>query len=325
MKISKNKYKRLEALSNNDGVIAALAIDQRGSIKKMIAKFNPNANENDIVEYKKLVSSNLTQFSTSILLDPEYGLPASRMKDKNCGLLLAYEKTGYDATKKGRLPDILEDWSVRRLKEQGADAIKFLLYYDIDDEFKINESKHIFVERLGSECLAEDMPFFLEIVTYSELGLTGSEYAKVRPRKVIDSMKEFSKSRYNIDVLKVEVPVDMNYVQGYSENDYVYTVDEAKKFYLEQSRATDLPYIFLSGGVSMELFKKSLELAYESGAKFNGVLCGRATWSDSIKPYALEGSQKCTDFLLSECKKNMDELNEVLEKTATSWRFKLEN
>lgn len=321
MKISQNKYEYLERLSKN-GLIGALAIDQRGSIKKMMAEYNNAITEKDIEEYKKLVSSNLTQYSTSILLDPEYGLPASRLKDKECGLLLAYEKTGYDATKKGRLPDILDDWSVRRLKEEGADAIKFLLYYDVDDEKEINEAKHIFVERLGSECLGEDIPFFLEIVSYSEAGLKGAEYAKVRPRKVIDAMKEFSKARYNVDVLKVEIPVDMNYVEGYGQ-EVVYTREEAKMFYLEQSKATDLPYIFLSGGVSMDLFKKSLELAFESNAKFNGVLCGRATWKDSIKPYAVDGEKACVDFLNDECKRNIEELNEVLNRTAISWKYKL--
>ncbi|WP_067139799.1 tagatose-bisphosphate aldolase [Oceanivirga salmonicida] len=324
MKISENKYKFLEKLSSKDGLIGALAIDQRGSIKKMIgAHIEGEVSAEKIEDYKKLVSSNLTKYSTSILLDPEYGLPATRVRDKECGLLLAYEKTGYDATKKGRLPDILDEWSVRRLKEQGADAIKFLLYYDIDSEKEINEKKHIFVERLGSECMGENIPFFLEIVSYSEKGLTGKEYAKVRPRKVIEAMKEFSKARYNVDVLKVEIPVDMNFVEGYGQ-EVVYNKEEAKAFYLEQSNSTDLPYIFLSGGVSMDLFKKSLELAYESKAKFNGVLCGRATWKDSIKPYASNGEKACIDFLNTECKENIEGLNEVLVRTATSWKYKLE-
>lgn len=324
MKISENKYKFMEALSDKNGIIGALAIDQRGSIKKMIGSYQTtDVTNKEIEDYKKLVSSNLTPFASAILLDPEYGLPASTVRDDNCGLLLAYEKTGYDATKKGRLPDILDEWSVRRLKEEGTQAIKFLLYYDVDDDASINDSKHIFVERLGSECMGEDIPFYLEVVSYDESGLTGKDYAKVRPHKVIEGMKEFSKPRYHVDVLKVEIPVDMNYVEGYGE-EVVYTKEEAKGYYLEQSKATDLPFIFLSGGVSMDLFKKSLELAHESGSKFNGVLCGRATWKDSIKPYASEGSQACIDFLNSECKDNIESLNEVLVRTATSWKYKLE-
>lgn len=323
MLVSKNKYEFLERLSSEKGLIGALAIDQRGSIKKMMGKFKENVSDSDIVEYKELVSENLTKYSTSILLDPEYGLLASRKRNRNCGLLLAYEKTGYDATKKGRLPDILDDWSVRRLKEEGADAIKFLLYYDVDDDKDINEQKHIFVERLGSECLGEDIPFFLEIVSYSEIELNQLEYAKVRPRKVIEAMKEFSKPRYNVDVLKVEIPVDMNYVEGYAKEEVVYTKEEALKYYKEQSDATDLPYIFLSGGVDMELFKESLRLAKKANAKFNGVLCGRATWKDSVKPYSEFGIKECVDFLNTECRDNICGLNEVLEETATSWKNKI--
>lgn len=56
-------------------------------------------------------------------------------------------KTGYDASKKGRLPDLLNVWSAKRLKEAGADAVKFLLYYDIDEEAEINDQKHAFIER----------------------------------------------------------------------------------------------------------------------------------------------------------------------------------
>lgn len=324
MKITKNVYEKMEKLSSKDGLIGALAIDQRGSIKKMIGVYSDPTQEK-IEEFKCLVSSELTKYASSILLDPEYGIPASKVRDKEAGLLMAYEKTGYDATKKGRLPDILDEWSVLRLKELGADAIKFLLYYDVDDSKEINEQKHIFVERLGSECRGEDMPFYLELVSYDEknnLDVKSREYAKVRPHKVIEMMKEFSKEKYGVTVLKMEIPIDMNYVQGYGD-DPVYTKEEAMKFFKEQSDATHLPYIFLSGGVSMDLFKKSLELAHESGAQFNGVLCGRATWADGIKPFSTEGEKACKTWLNTQGKEKITSLDEVLKKTAKDWRLKL--
>ncbi|BAM61704.1 tagatose 1,6-diphosphate aldolase [Streptococcus dysgalactiae subsp. equisimilis RE378] len=99
---------------------------------------------------KVLVSEELTPYASSILLDPEYGLPAIKVRDDNAGLLLAYEKTGYDATTTSRLPDCLVEWSVKRLKEAGADAIKFLLYYDVDGDEQINLQKQAYIERIGS-------------------------------------------------------------------------------------------------------------------------------------------------------------------------------
>lgn len=318
-----NKLASLKKLSNEKGVIGALAIDQRGSLKKMLASAaNKPANEEDIVEFKKAISSELTPFATSILLDPEYGLPASKVRADGTGLLVAYEKTGYDATEPGRLPDLLEEWSVLRLKEAGADAIKFLLYYDVDEDKKINDYKHVYMERLGSECAAEDIPFFLELVSYDATNsdAKSAEYAKVKPHKVNDMMKEFSKPQYKVDVLKVEVPVNMEFVEGYnSSNTVVYTKDEAKKYFVEQSEATHLPFIFLSAGVSATMFQDTLKLAHEAGSQFNGVLCGRATWSNGIEVFAKNGEKAGKEWMNTVGKKNIEELNIVLNETAVSY------
>ena len=319
-----NKIEALKKMSNENGVIAALAIDQRGSLKKMLAAAaNKEANEEDIVEFKKVISRELTPYASAILLDPEYGLPAAAIRHENCGLLAAYEKTGYDVTEPGRMPDLLADWSVKRLKEAGADAIKFMLYYDVDEDAKINERKQAFVERIGDECLAEDIPFFLELMSYdTEIEDTKSkEYAKVKPHKVNEMVKEFAKDRYNVDVLKVEVPVNMEYVEGFNgENEVVYSRQEALDYFKAQDEATNkVPFIFLSAGVSAKLFQDTLLFAAEAGSSFNGVLCGRATWRHSIEPFATKGEQAAIEWCQTQGKANIEELNAVLEKTAHSW------
>lgn len=320
--LTSNKLDALKRLSDENGIIGALAIDQRGSLKKMIASNGKgHLGDEGIIQFKELVSEELTPYSTAILLDPEYGLAAAKARNENSGLILAYEKTGYDATEPGRLPDLLQEWSVKRLKEAGADAVKFLLYYDADEDDKINNYKHVYMERVGSECSAEDIPFFLEIVTY-DAGKDGSEskeFAKVKPHKVIQAMKEFSKPRYQVDVLKVEVPVDMNFVEGFAEGETIYTREEAAAFFKEQSEATQLPFIFLSAGVSAHLFQDTLEFARESGSAFNGVLCGRATWKDGVMPFASNGEQAGREWLQFLGRKNIEDLNAVLKKTASSW------
>ena len=60
---------------------------------------------------------------------------------------------------KGRLPDCLVEWSAKRLKEQGANAVKFLLYYDVDDSEEINIQKKAYIERIGSECVLKTFHF----------------------------------------------------------------------------------------------------------------------------------------------------------------------
>lgn len=324
-KLTPNKKEALLRLSNSNNIIAALAIDQRGAIRKMMGKIDPEkATKEMIVDFKIAVSRELTKYSSSILLDPEYGLPASKERDENAGLLIAYEKTGYDANAVGRLPDLLPIWSVKRIKEQGADAVKILLYYDIDEGDEINEQKHAFIERVGSECVGEDIPFFLEIISY-DANIEDSkskEYAKIKPHKVNDAMRLFSQDRYNVDVLKMEVPVNMDYVEGYGE-DFVYTREEALKYFKEQSEASHLPFIFLSAGVSAEMFQETLRFAKEAGSTFNGVLCGRATWAKGVDAF-MQSEEKGYTWLKTEGKKNIEDLNKVIEETASPWTSKLD-
>lgn len=322
--LTKGKKAAMDRLSTKDGLIEALAIDQRGALKKMIKALGEEPTGEHIEAFKKLVSEELTPYASSILLDPEYGLPAANARHQEAGLLLAYEKTGYDATTPGRLPDLLEDWSVLRLKEKGADAIKFLLYYDVDEDAHINHLKHVFVERLGSECAAEDLPFYLELVSYDATieDAASADYAKVKPHKVIEMMKEFSKPQYKVDVLKVEVPVNMNFVEGFGE-EAVYSKAEAAAFFKEQSDATDLPFIFLSAGVSTQLFQDTLVFANEAGSTFNGVLCGRATWKNGVAPFIQQDEAATREWLRTEGKANIESLNEVVAKTASSWHDKV--
>ena len=326
LQLTQGKKAAMDRLSTKEGFISALAIDQRGAMKKMMNALDMEATAQNIEEFKVLVSEELTAYSSSILLDPEYGLPAAKVRHPEAGLLLAYEKTGYDASTPGRMPDLLEDWSVLRLKEQGADAIKFLLYYDIDEDPAINHKKHVFIERLGSECLAEDLPFYLELLSYDATMTdnASAEFAKVKPRKVNEMMKEFSKPQYKVDVLKVEVPVNMNYVEGFGKGQIVYTRAEALQFFKEQSDATPLPFIFLSAGVSAQLFQDTLVFAKEAGSTFNGVLCGRATWKDGVVPFAKEGEEQTRNWLLSQGRENIESLNRVVNETASSWHDKVE-
>ncbi len=311
------KLERMKKLSTEDGVIAALAIDQRGSMRKMVQGFDDKTRDEKITEFKSCVSKILTKYSSSILLDPIYGLEAIKTKDENAGLLMSYEITGY--RDKERNPELLRGQSVKRLADLGADAIKILLYYDVDDTEENNENKKAFVERVGSECAYYEMPFFLEIITYDQKieDSKSKEFAKIKPRKVNEAVREFTKDVYNVDCLKLEVPVNMNYVEGYGD-DFVYTAEEAKKYFKEQSDLSTVPFIFLSAGVSSEMFIKTLEFAKESGSKFNGVLCGRATWRNAVDPF-IQDENKGIEWLEEEGVKKISELNDTLKETATPW------
>ena len=320
----------MKALSNKEGIIAAAAMDQRGSLQKSIASakgVDPKAVTPEMMsEFKVAVSKILTPHATAILLDPEFGLDAAKARASNAGLLLAYEETGYDNSQPGRLPDLLPHVSAKRIADWGADAVKILIYYTPFDDPKINDIKHAFVERIGAECEFYQIPFFLEFVGYDPKGGNekGLEFAKIKPQVVIGSMKEFTKPQYNVDVLKVEVPVNAEFVEGSAvyKGEKAYTRAEALAYYRQGAEVATKPFIYLSAGVSNPQFVESLSMAKEAGTDFSGVLCGRATWKEGMPIYATKGVKALEDWLSTEGVKNINAVNAAL-KGATPWTKKL--
>ena len=327
VKMGKGKYARINACADDRGIIAAAAMDQRGSLQKAIAKgrgSNGTASAEDLATFKGVVTRVLTKHASAILMDPEYGLEAINQRAPGTGVLLAYEKTGYDVSVKGRLPDLLPEWSVRRLVEAGADAIKILLYYNPNDDEGINRVKHAFIERIGAECAAIDAPFFLEPIVYDDT--MGDEkslaFAKIKPDYVTRSMAEFSTDRYGVDILKVEVPVNIKYVEGsraFTGGEAAYSRAEAKDLFRSAASVATKPFIYLSAGVTDEIFRETLELAAEADVPFSGVLCGRATWQDGIPIYAEQGEAALEAWLEDRGVQNIKALNAVLADGAKPW------
>jgi tagatose 1,6-diphosphate aldolase len=312
----------MKAVSDDRGVIAAAAMDQRGSLQKALAKEKGgDVDGKALEEFKILVTEVLTRHASAILLDPEFGIPASKRRSGDAGLLMAYEKTGYDKTGPGRLPDLLDEWSVKRLKEAGADCIKILLYYTPEDPKHVNDIKHAWVERIGDECRANDIPFFLEFVGYEEgADEKGLEFAKKKPQIVAGSMAEFTKDRYGVDVMKVEMPINMKFVEGTKTfgGQRAYSKQEAMDHFRRTAEVATKPFIYLSAGVSNAEFTESLDLAAEAGTRYSGVLCGRATWKDGIPVYGKQGAKAFRDWLESEGVKNIENVNARL-KPAHPW------
>jgi tagatose 1,6-diphosphate aldolase len=324
--MSEGKTKHMKALANPAGVIAAAAMDQRGSLQKSIAKEKgidaKQVTDEMMSEFKTAVTKVLTPHASAILLDPEYGLPAAKARSSNAGLLLAYELSGYDNTQPGRLPDLLPHVSAKRIKDWGANAVKILIYYSPFEDSKVNDIKHAFIERIGAECATIDIPFFLEFVGYDPAGgdEKGPEYAAKKPEIVTKSMQEFTKPHYLVDVLKVEVPINAEYVEGSSvfKGKKVYSRAEALDHFRKAAAVATKPFIYLSAGVSNAQFIESLNMATESGTDFSGVLCGRATWKEGIPVYAKQGVKALEDWLSKEGVKNIGAVNNAI-KGAKPW------
>lgn len=218
--LSAAKQTRMRALSTARGTIEAMAVDQRKSLRRLIAEGGSTSLESvsdaQLATFKTAVAEVLSPYASAVLFDPEYGLGAAQARAKECGLLLAYEADGYENPRPNRMLALMPRLSVRRLRDMGADGIKILLHYTPEDTSAVNEEKCALIERIGNECRALDMPFFFEPIVYDPavpaMGAKQTkdekfEFAKRKPAIVIKTMREFSKDIYHIDILKVEFPV----------------------------------------------------------------------------------------------------------------------
>jgi tagatose 1,6-diphosphate aldolase len=316
---SRDKLHNLKSLSNENGIIAALAVDQRGSLRSSIAASlgDRDATDSDMVTFKQLVVQTLSPLTSAVLLDPVYGLGAMHERPETTGLILAYEASGYDNTKANRMPSLLPEWNVGRLARAGANGVKLLLYYN--PEAPGNDEKHVLVERVGAECASLGLPFFLEPVTYMD-GIDRLELAKRKPSLVKKTMQEFGTSSYQVDVLKVEFPFLAAYTEGLgATTEIAYDITDAQGHALDAGNKVEQPFIYLSAGIDMSVFLASVELVGKAHVPFSGVLCGRATWKEGIPHFTSGGVSRLTKWLIDEGVKNVAGLNEVLGRCATPW------
>lgn len=337
MKMSKAKFNRMERLSDENGVIKAAAMDQRGSLVSRLSDACdiPKAEvTNEMMEeFKEAISSNLTPYASAILLDPEWGLPGARARAEGTGLVMSYEKSSaskryseiYSHSLPAKIKELMPDWCVRKSIEKDADAIKLLIYYHPEEDKLYNDQKKAMVERVGAECAYHGIPFFLEFLGYDLEGgnwKTDPDIARKKPEVVKQSIREFSKDKYNVDVLKVEIPVNMKFVKGadsYTGEEAVYDRQEALKHFRSAAEVAKRPMIYLSAGVDAPQMRESLRLANEANANWHGVLCGRATWQNGIAEYAKGGVEALEDWLKDGGVDNITRMNKIIDKGAKAW------
>ena len=325
VKLGKGKVAGINACANDAGVIAAAAMDQRGSLEKAIAKARGTpATPEDLVSFKKAVTSGAHEARQRHPAGPRVRASGreSARKGNRCPAGLREDRRTTRRTT-AACPTCLPEWSVRRLVEAGASAIKILLYYNPTHPDAVNVIKKAFIERIGGECAAADVPFFLEIIAYDDAAgdAKSLEFAKVKPHHV-----RVVHGRVLTPALRGGHP------EGRSAGEPLVRgrhggIRRAEGLHPQGSDAAlqgrgqrcQKPFIYLSAGVTDDVFRETLELAAEAGTPFSGVLCGRATWQDGIPVYASKGYDALVAWLEDRGVKNIEALNKVLAKGAKPW------
>ena len=308
------KLIHLKKLCTNKNHFQMLAVDQRPPIFNLIT----NATGEDytypqVVECKRLITEHLSCLSTAILMDPHYSLSNILKFNQSKGLVITLEEHNFVETKKGRYSRNIDNWSVEKIKKAGGDAVKVLAWYRPDAEEKSIEHQRKYVRKIGMECEEYSIPFLLELLVYpfqddKNHTIEYEEQKQKKSRHVIDSVKEFAKDEYKVDIFKLESPVDSSDLKGEIS-------ESTESAFRELSEATnDKPWVVLSSGMGKDSFYRCLELAYKNGA--SGYLAGRTIWLDALNNYP--NIAKVEEGLKNDSINYVDKLNELTARNAQS-------
>jgi tagatose 1,6-diphosphate aldolase len=292
--------------------MAMCALDHRGSLMKMLsAGQSQSAGYQEMVDFKLDLCRVVAPHATAILLDPIYGAAqaiAAGAIPNTTGLLVSLEESGYSGEAEARVTNLLPEWDVKKIRKMGATAAKLLLYYrpDVDVAPKQLDT----VQKLAADCVAEDMPFVVEPVSYRVANKEASpeDFAKVKPELVIKTAEQIT--ALPIDVLKAEFPADLEY-----EKDKARLADLCHQL----NEASQVPWVILSAGVNFELFCQEVELACRAGA--SGFLAGRALWQEATQ---IKSREKRLKFLETTVVNRLESLTELANAYGAPWYARLE-
>ena len=322
--IGKNVH--LRNLVNNNFHFEMLAIDQRPPIFNIIKNAKEGkASYKDIAKFKGLLTQFLSPYSSAILMDPIYSFPNLMPLNKSKGLVMTLEDHNFIDSTKGRLSKKIKNWSVEKIKKSGGDAVKVLLWYRPDASKLIINKQKKFLMEIGNDCKKFDIPLLLELLVYpfkkdDNYNTNYSSWQNKKHDQVINSIKEFSKLKYNVDIFKVESPVDASKITkaNFSQN--------FKIFKQLNSATNNKPWVMLSSGMNKQKFIDCLKLAYKSGA--SGYLAGRSIWLSAFEQYP---NLKEVKLGLKKSITYMKKLNKITKTSAKSMEdyltknFKLNN
>ncbi|MBA7504626.1 Tagatose 1,6-diphosphate aldolase 2 [subsurface metagenome] len=292
--------------------MAMCALDHRGSLMKMLsAGQSQGAGYQEMVDFKLDLCRILTPHATAILLDPIYGAAqaiAAGAIPNTTGLLVSLEESGYSGEAEARVTNLLPDWNVGKIKKMGATAAKLLLYYRPDVDVAPKQLNT--VQKLAADCIAEDIPFVVEPVSYWVANKEASpeDFAKVKPKLVVETAKQIT--ALPIDVLKAEFPADFEYEKDKGRlSDLCHQLNEASQ----------VPWVILSAGVNFEVFYQEVELACRAGA--SGFLAGRALWQEATQ---IGSREERLNFLGTTVVNRLKSLTELANACGTPWYARLE-
>ncbi|WP_299949922.1 tagatose 1,6-diphosphate aldolase [uncultured Ruegeria sp.] len=270
-----------------DGPIFGVAVDQGSGLEAALREERgADARADDLLTFKRIVVETLSPDATTVLVDANLGRMLLPAFDPACVKMLAYEADVYHIADEDRITKLPENLSIADYPPLGVPVLKFFLYYGPNDPVELNQRKADLVARIGAECHAQGVTFLFEPIVYDRAIPDGTSkaFACAKPALVRTATETFAAARFNIDILKVEIPVSLAQIGT--------TMSEAgarAAFRAAAEPAGEIPLLYLSAGVTFEQFRDGLKLSRAAGVNARGFMCGRGIWSDAIGLFGAEG------------------------------------
>jgi len=293
-----SKTIKLKQLADENGIFKILALDHVSTLRNGLTKMTgiDNINDLDLLRIKKAVIKALEAEISGILLDPDTYYVCQDDFTSSIGTLIKFENGWVNGARtRERVTSVNETWTLERIASTKALGIKLMLYYRPDaSKDTIGKQKEL-VRKIGKECKKLDIIFCLEPMWYPLLddevdpGLgTARILAQRRPMLVIDSLRDFARPEYHVDLFKLEFPADLNFVKEYVKHgdntiNPLYDLSFVKDLCREMGAIVTVPWTVMSSGVSNPVFIKYIHLCKEGCV--SGYICGQAIWKDALRTY----------------------------------------
>lgn len=316
----------LRRMADDAGHFTMVALDQRPPIANLVAArrgITPaEVSFADMVAVKRLLVDVLGHGASAMLMDPNYAFPAALDKlPAHTGLVVTLEDHRFRDTDGGRLSHSIRDWSVEKIKRAGGDGVKVLAWYRPDAAAEVLAHQKAYVRSIGQECRRWDIPYVLELLVYPFPKGAGHtldyvEAPEKLPQLVLDSVAEFAKPEYGVDLFKLESPLPGATLPA---PDGSAAHQQAQRWFDDMGalcRQAGLPWVMLSAGVTPQQFLRVMAYAYAAGA--NGFLAGRAIWWEALQSFP--DLDACRTLLQAQGLQTLQELAALTRQAGHAWR-----
>jgi tagatose 1,6-diphosphate aldolase len=313
-------------LADAGGHFRMVALDQRPPMFEAIAQAKKITRDQvtytDVTSAKRLLVEALAPHCSSMLFDPNFAVPAAiDLLPAHCGLIMTLEEHRVEDTPGGRKSRAIDNWSVAKIRAMGGDAVKVLAWYRPDASADVLAHQKRFVREIGEQCERNDIPYVLELLVYPFLGSANhtADYVESPgklPALVIDSVREFAKPEYAVDLLKLESPLAANSLPPRDGSAAANAAQAEFDAIGDICREQRIPWVLLSGGAAPDKFERVLQYAYAAGA--GGFLAGRTIWLNAVRSH-FPDLAAVSSTLRRESVSVLDRLSQLTKAEAATW------